>query len=79
MTSTLTVWKFVTPHGVTSALDKVAKAFKGVHMQLIKSNLTAEQEAQLAADGAVLDEMQSHAKLLLDAHQLWQAPGAHGH
>jgi len=36
-------------------------------------------EAQLAADGAVLDEMQSHAKLLLDAHQLWQAPGAHGH
>jgi outer membrane protein, heavy metal efflux system len=36
-------------------------------------------EAQLAADGAVLDEMQAHARLLLDSHQLWQAPGAHGH
>ena len=30
--------------------DKVADAFKGAHMQLIKSNLTAEQEAKLNAD-----------------------------
>ena len=27
--------------------DKVAEAFQGVHMELIKSNLTGEQEAQL--------------------------------
>lgn len=36
-------------------------------------------EAQLAADSAALDEMQSHARLLLDSHSLWRAPGAHGH
>ena len=30
--------------------DKVADAFKGTQMQLIKSNLTAEQEAKLNAD-----------------------------
>jgi uncharacterized membrane protein len=28
-------------------VDKVAEAFKGVEMELIQSNLTAEQEAQL--------------------------------
>lgn len=36
-------------------------------------------EAQLAAESAALDEMQSHARLLLDSHSLWKAPGAHGH
>lgn len=32
-------------------------------------------EALLAADTAVIDEMQAHAKLLLDTHRLWAAPG----
>ncbi len=36
-------------------------------------------EAQLAADSAALDEQQSYARLLLDSHSLWAAPGAHGH
>jgi outer membrane protein, heavy metal efflux system len=31
-------------------------------------------EAQLAADTAVLDDMQAHAGLLVDAHRLWAAP-----
>ncbi len=30
-----------------AVVDKVAEAFKGVEMELIQSNLTAEQEAQL--------------------------------
>ncbi len=33
-------------------------------------------EGLLAADSAVLDEMQAQARLLLDTHQLWQAPHA---
>jgi uncharacterized membrane protein len=30
-----------------AVLDKVTEAFKGEHMELIKSNLSNEQEAQL--------------------------------
>ena len=33
-------------------------------------------EARLAADTAVIDEMQAHARLLLDTHRLWAAPGS---
>ena len=33
-----------------ATVDKVADAFKGTQMQLIKSNLTAEQEAKLNTD-----------------------------
>lgn len=33
-----------------AVVDRVADAFQGVHMQLISSNLTGEQEAQLKAD-----------------------------
>ena len=36
-------------------------------------------EAQLAADTASLDAMQAHARLLLDSHRLWSAPGAAVH
>ena len=36
-------------------------------------------EAQLAAETASLDEMQAHAKVLLDAHRLWSAPETAGH
>lgn len=34
-------------------------------------------EARLAADSATLDEMQAMARLLLDSHSLWRAPGTH--
>jgi uncharacterized membrane protein len=35
-----------------AVVDRVAEAFQGVNMQLISSNLTSEQEAQLKADFA---------------------------
>lgn len=36
-------------------------------------------EALLAADSAALDEMEAHARLLLDSHDLWQAPTTFKH
>ena len=45
--STVTVWKFDTPHVADDALAKVAEEFSGTRAELIKTNLSEEQDARL--------------------------------